>query len=414
MEKCHKCGAPLRGGERTCPRCGAPISGGRFLKEQPKPRRSMLPVWIILAVVLVLAAGIGGFFLLKGSSPEAELAQPPVTEAPTTEPPTEPPTTEPPTEMPTTEPPPVYRNPLNGQILDEPYTGRIFISTISNVPDALPHVGATQADIVFESFVNHSIIRCIGLYTDIASVEKIGSIRSTRPMFNDITQHYDAIIFHAGGSGDTLRDAKERGIDNFNIDAWEIASAGTSIRDDYRRRYIGWEHCLLALGPGIAEYAENNGYRVTQDPDKDYLLRFTDDGTPADGEPAEKINITITERKYKKDTVLNYNPETGTYVLSQYGKVMKDGITEEEETYRNVLVMFTTFSVKDGAYQITEFRNGGTGLFACGGKLIPIQWGCEGDDQPFWFKTMDGEELQLGVGRTYIALTEPESKIVYE
>ena len=39
--------------------------------------------------------------------------------------------TEPETE-PTTVPtePPVYRNPLNGEILEEPYTGRIFAHTI--------------------------------------------------------------------------------------------------------------------------------------------------------------------------------------------------------------------------------------------------------------------------------------------
>ena len=57
---------------------------------------------------------------------------------------------------------------------------------------------------------------------------------------------------------------------------------------------------------------------------------------------------------------------------------------------------------------------GGEGLFACGGKLIPIQWGCDSEDSPFWFKTMDGEELELGVGNTYIAITQPDSKIVYE
>ena len=41
--------------------------------------------------------------------------------------------TEPETE-PTTVPtePPVYRNPLNGEILEEPYTGRIFAHTITN------------------------------------------------------------------------------------------------------------------------------------------------------------------------------------------------------------------------------------------------------------------------------------------
>lgn len=415
MEKCHNCGAPLKAGEKVCPRCCASQSAGRFLREPPKPRRSRAPLWIALAVVLVLIVGIGGFFLLRGSgNRDSQLSQPPVTEPPTTEAlTTEPPTTEPPTEPPTTEPPPVYRNPLNGELLDEPYTGRIFISTISNIPDALPHVSANQADIIFETFVNYSIIRCIGLYSNISQVEQIGSIRSTRLMFNDITEHYGAILFHAGGSSQVLADAKARGIENFSVDTWDAVQAEISVRDEYRRKYIGWEHCLLALGPKMEEYAAAQGYSLEGDPDKDYLLRFNEDGTPEGGEKAESITITITERSNKKDTVLNYNPDTGRYVYSQYGKVMTDGITEEEETYRNIIVMFAQIS-REGMYQVADFCAGGEGLFACGGKLIPIQWGCDGEDQPFWFRTMDGEELELGVGNTYIAITEPDSKIVYE
>lgn len=391
-------------------------SGGRFLKR-PSKRGSLAPLWICLAVALVLLLGIGGFFLLRGGVGNALLAQPETTEPPTTETPTEPPTTEAPseaeTEPPTTEPPPVYRNPLNGELLDEPYTGRIFISTISNVPDALPHVSANQADIIFETFVNYSIIRCIGLYSNISQVEQIGSIRSTRLMFNDITEHYDAILFHAGGSSQVLADAKARGIENFSVDTWDAVQAEISVRDDYRRRNIGWEHCLLALGPKMEEYAAAQGYSLEGDPDKDYLLRFNEDGTPAGGETAEHITITITERSNRKDTVLDYNPETGRYVYSQYGKVMTDGITEEEETYRNIIVMFAQIS-REGMYQVADFCAGGEGLFACGGKLIPIQWGCDSEDSPFWFRTMDGEELELGVGNTYIAITEPDSKIVYE
>lgn len=392
-------------------------SGGRFLREPPKPRRSKAPLIIALGLALVLLLGVGGFFLLRGGVGSALLAQPETTEPPTTETPTEPPTTEAPTEAetepPTTEPPPVYRNPLNGELLDEPYTGRIFISTISNVPDALPHVSANQADIIFETFVNYSIIRCIGLYSNISQVEQIGSIRSTRLMFNDITEHYDAILFHAGGSSQVLADAKARGIENFSVDTWDAVQAEISVRDDYRRRNIGWEHCLLALGPKMEEYAAAQGYSLEGDPDKDYLLRFNEDGTPAGGETAEHITITITERSNRKDTVLDYNPETGRYVYSQYGKVMTDGITEEEETYRNIIVMFAQIS-REGMYQVADFCAGGEGLFACGGKLIPIQWGCDSEDSPFWFRTMDGEELELGVGNTYIAITEPDSKIVYE
>ena len=92
---------------------------------------------------------------------------------------------------------------------------------------------------------------------------------------------------------------------------------------------------------------------------------------------------------------------------------MKDGDTEEVEAYTNVIVMHANISMYS-AWQVVDFCAGGDGYFACGGKLIPIKWGCDAEDQPLWFTTMDGQPLQMGVGNTYIAITEPGSRIVYE
>ena len=281
------------------------------------------------------------------------------------------------------------------------------------MPDAVPHVGAVDADIVFESFVNHSIIRCIGLFTDISEVPRIGSIRSTRIMFNDITEHYDAILFHAGGSSVVLADAKNRGIDNFSVDTWTAYEEGISIRDEDRRRNIGYEHCLLALGPEIERYAAAQGLSIEGDPEKDYQLRFTEDGTPADGEAAGSITFRIWYKSYWKETILEHDPSLGKYVYSQYGKVMEDGDTGEKEAYTNVLIMHANMQMVNG-YQIADFVAGGDGYFACGGKLIPILWGCDGEDQPFWFTTLDGQPLELGVGNTYIAITDSTEGLTYQ
>ena len=88
----------------------------------------------LLLIASLILCGCGA------STPAATEATTALTEAPATEA-TE--TTEAPTE-----PPVVYRNPLNGEVLDEPYTGRIFAVTISNIRDALPlwHYGSGYPD----------------------------------------------------------------------------------------------------------------------------------------------------------------------------------------------------------------------------------------------------------------------------
>ena len=327
-------------------------------------------------------------------------------DAPTAEPTTEP-TTVP------TEPPVVYFNPLNGEVLDAPFDGRIYANTISNIPDALPHVGVNQADILMEMYVNNTIVRCLALFTDIESVEAIGSTRSTRLMFNDIVQHYNAIFSHAGGSSQCIKDANSRGIAHYNLDSLmrqgDPLAQGTAYRDT---EYKYGEHNLFGIGAGIKAYAESQDVMVSGMPEVDYGLRFIEDGTPANGEDAQSITVTITYGKAKKDTTMEYDATLGKYVYYQYGQMMADQITGETEAFENVIIMHTNITM-NGIYHTADFVAGGTGYFACGGKLVPITWTCESEDSPFRFFTQDGEPLNLGMGNSYIAICSPDSPVVW-
>jgi hypothetical protein len=321
--------------------------------------------------------------------------------------------TEAPTTVPTTEPE-VYFDPLNGEILDAPYDGRIYASTISNIPDALPHVGVTKADILVETFVNGSIIRCLALFSDISDVEALGSTRSTRLMFNDIADHYNAVLTHAGGSSQCLRDATGRGLAHYNVDSLmrqaDPLGQVTAYRDKVFRR--GYEHCLFVVGSAVKTYVESQGIQISGMPKTDYGLTFVEDGMPVGGEDAATVDITITYNKYKKNTTMIYDPEVGKYTYNQYGKLMQDQITAETEAFENVVVMEATITA-NGIYQVADFVSGGTGYFACGGRIIPITWTCESERSPFRFFTADGQPLSFGQGNTYIAVTQPGSKVVW-
>ncbi len=332
------------------------------------------------------------------------------TEAPTTEAATEP------TTVPTTEPP-TFVHPLNGSILDAPYTGRIFATTISNVPAALPHVNANKADIIMEMFVNASVVRCLALFSDISAVDAIGSTRSTRPMFNDIAEHYNAVLIHAGGTSTALINASDRGINHYNVDSLmrktdDPLKAGTAYRD---KEYKHGEHNLFVIGSGIVDFVESEGVQVRDLPETDYGFLFTEDGTPAGGEDAHSINLRIKYNSTKKDTTMEYDAETGRYTYWQYGKMMVDQFTEEPETFRNVVMMFSPpMTTMKHSYHITDFLQGGTGYYACGGKIIPITWTCSGDKEPFRFFTESGEPLAFGAGNTYIAISSDAGEVTWK
>ena len=320
------------------------------------------------------------------------------------------PTTEP-TTMPTE--PEVYYNPLNGAILEEPFTGRVFAHTITNTKDAIPHVGVMNADILFEVYASTGVVRDLALFTDIANAGAIGGTRSTRPIFNDIAQHYDAILTHAGGSSIALEDAAGKGLDHYNVDSLDRQGDPLAQETAYRDKEHGRDgtNNLFGYGAGIYAYAEAQGVRLTQDGDKDYYLRFAEDGTPANGAAADEI--TMTFGKNTKTTTMVYDTELGKYVYNQYGKVMQDQITEEVEAFENVIIMQAVTDTWD-VYQITEFTQGGSGFFACGGKLVPILWTCDDHDEPFRFMTLDGQELVLGMGNSYIAILDVSNPIEWK
>ena len=361
----------------------------------------------LIALLLIASLILCGCGASTPAATEATAAPTQAPAAEATEAPTE--TTEAPTE-----PPVVYRNPLNGEVLDEPYTGRIFAVTISNIRDALPHYGTMEADILMEMWVNGSIIRDLALYTDVSKAEAIGSVRSDRLMFNQIVKMYDAVLADAAGSDQVLNDARNTGVNRMTIDTGDSTDYSYRAKDRVFtfKPESKYEHTLFAKGAGLLDFAQKKGFSVTQPADKEYNLHFTEDGTP-EGETANSVNVTFTYRNNKKDTTMVYDESLGKYVYNQYGKAMVVGDTEDPECFTNVIIMLADITRGD-VYYTANFTNGGTGYYANGGKIIPITWGCDGEESPFWFKTADGQDLELGVGNTYMAIAPQDSPVTYE
>ena len=360
-----------------------------------------------IALLLVLSLGLTGCALVP-----ARTTMP--TEAPTTET-TAAPTTEEPTTEPTTEPAPVYTNPLNGQTLDAPYTGRVVAVTISNIHDALPHYGTMGADILMEMWVNGSIIRDLALFSDITKAQEVGSVRSIRPMFSQIVKHYDAVLLDASGSDQALAHASSLGIQHINVDTYDgtAYSYRNMDRDFTFKPASKLEHCLFVKPEGVEALLADRGYATTQPEDKDYGMTFAENGTPEGGKTANTVSVAFTYRNNIKNTSMVYDESLGKYVYNQYDTAMVDGSTGDPECFTNVIVMLADISM-DGIYYTANFTAGGTGYYANGGKIVPITWTTDADDAPFRFFTADGQPLSLGVGNTYIAVAPEGSPVAYE
>lgn len=303
----------------------------------------------------------------------------------------------------------LYRNPLNGEPLEEPWVGRPTAIVINNIKDALPHYGTSAADFIYEGETESGITRMLAIYDVLENLERIGPVRSTRTFFNSVAVSYDAPIIHCGGSKRGRNAGYEDSgntIQNWaHIDATYYESS-YFYRDNDRYKYQGynWEHCLFTSSTLIQKGLLNRELSEPTARSSDFGLQFADT-VSLNGETAN--NITITFRG-GKTTSFTYDADQNCYLSAQYGSDYVDADTGKIVTFRNVIALYTKQWIKsDGEYPRSYYNmtGEGEGLLAIDGKIVPIKWSRESLEDNFSYFLEDGTEVTLAVGHTYVAIT---------
>ncbi len=365
----------------------------------------------ILALLLALS-----LLVLCACAPKQEPTEPPTTAKPTQAP------TPAPTQEPTEDPTPAYTNPLTGEPAESPMYARPYAVTLNNYEAALPMYGVTEAAIVYEAFTEGGMTRCLGLYTDLASVSNLGSIRSARRHFVNLAISYDAIYVHYGKSDiSTDYNGDVAALQYMTVMGWDHMD-GTSrgypyfYESDDTSRPSDGRHFLV--GQRAVDYAVDNKFALTRDEAFDYGLQFDDD-TIIVGQTANTLTAYFNQGgkpgSWTKYSTMNYNKETKRYEWYQFGADNVEGSTGEVISFRNVMVLqVPTRKNTDTNHMILTLEGSGTGYFACNGQLVPIKWSRPSAYDSFTYTLENGTPLTFGVGNTYIALVPTNATIEWE
>lgn len=321
--------------------------------------------------------------------------------------PTEPPEAEsqslPPETLPPT-PEPFYE-PLTGLPCDEDISGvRPVAVVLNNAKAAMPQQGNSQADIIYEVLAEGSVTRMVGIYQHPENVGLIGSVRSARQYFWELSQGHDAVFIHAGGSYE-FYDTKSR-LGLFTVDGvngrYARAGAGMFWRDRERikGKYFAVEHSLLTSGEAIAAMLEKEGVAAHADGYR-YQMPFADNGTPAGGKSAVTVTVPFTG---SKSDVFRYDGDSGLYLAEEFGGPYIDGNDNTQVAVTNLIVVQAECTVMDSYGRIKVDLTSGRGWFACGGKMIPITWEKGSPDQQFRYNMENGSPLTLGRGKSYVCI----------
>ncbi len=304
-------------------------------------------------------------------------------------------------------------NPLTGLPMEEELAGQRPVAVmLNNLKAAMPQLGTSQADIIYEILVEGGITRMLALYQDPSDVELIGSVRSARPYYVELAAGHDAIFLHAGGSTEAYSTISSLGVTS--LDCLKGYEGTLYWRDADRVANNGSVHSVVTSGEAISSLLLTYSVRTEHEEGYTTQLQFASDGTPEGGEQA--LTLTVPFSNYKTG-IFDYDADSGKYLVSQYGAAQVDGNTGEQLAVTNVLLLKTSCSVisGDSAGRMSIALTGeGDGWFACGGRYIPICWSRESATSQLVYTTQSGEALTLGAGNSYICIIPLSSGVTIE
>ena len=355
-------------------------------------KQRVIAILLILLMLLSTLAGCGGTTTEDPGTTE----EPEVIETETLEPEPDP------------EPViPMGENPLTGLPLELEYVNNRPVAVIlNNLYQAMPQLGISQADIIYEFPAEGGITRMLALFQTLKDVDTVGSIRSARPYFLEAALGHDAFLVHAGGSEDAYSNIKQWGINNMD-GVRGNADAKIFWRDATRKKSLGYEHSLVTSGEKIQTYIDGTSWRKEHESGYTYTQVFVEDGTPKNGQVSNYFELYYSSYKTGRFT---YDAESGLYKIVQYGSPHVDGNTGEQLAVTNVLVLETDVSVIPGDAEgrlKVRMTGSGQGTYFCGGTFLPIQWSKKDKNSPYVYTTVEGAPLKFEQGTSYICVMDP-------
>ena len=289
------------------------------------------------------------------------------------------------------------------QVIDLSSNTRPIAIMINNHKTAQPlQTGLNDAYLVYEIVVEGGITRMLAVFKD-ADTTRIGTIRSSRHYFLDYALENDAIYVHYGWSPQAQEDISNLGINNVNgmVDGnpfWRDATLN-----------VPTEHTVFTSITGLNETIKNKGYRTTTE--KDNLLNYS----------VDEIDLSTFSGAIKADEVkIEYSSyQTNSFIYDSSSKLYKkysndverkDYITGETFTAKNIITyQVSNYSIDTYGRQEIDNIGKGEGYYISNGYAVPITWEKTSTSAQTVYRFLDGREITVNDGNTYIQI-QPENK----
>jgi len=283
----------------------------------------------------------------------------------------------------------------------EAYGKRPVAVMVNNIKPAFPQYGIDAADVIFEIPVEGGATRFMAMYGDYTQVPKICSIRSCRGYFPALSEGFDAVYVNWGMMDEVREYTNSLGLTQFDGKYNE----GNLFSRDAERKAAGYssEHTGVFDGTRLVEVMNEKEMRTDiEDGKKDTAFHFVAYGTtttPTGGAcTVANIDFGIAV------ATLTYDEATGTYLKAYNGDPQVDGVTGNQLSFTNVLVLEA--DIKGAANGIHRDVNwhGGEGYYISNGAIQKIKWSKTDEQSRLMLYDENGNELVMNRGKSYIAV----------
>lgn len=310
-------------------------------------------------------------------------------------------------EIPEEEPEPENINYLTGlaDISEEAIGMRPVAVMVSNVSAAMPQYGVSDADIIFEIPVEGGLTRFMALYADYTQVPDICSIRSCRDYFPSISEGFDAFYIHWGMDSSILAHYNALDLDSFN----GMYDDGGIFDRDSSRSSSGYslEHTSMMYGgDALVTAIEEAGMRTELLEEKEgtaFLFNDREESVVPSDEVCSDIYIDFGSAS----AGFTYDTEEMVYYKQFNGSDQVDGVTGLQLSFTNVFVLECTITSRNDSAGHVDVACYGVsdqvGYYISNGAIQEIRWSKADEYSDLIFYDLEGNELSINCGKSYIA-----------
>ena len=305
-------------------------------------------------------------------------------------------------------------DPLTGQELLYPGE-RVAAVTIENTQDDSAQWGMGSAAVVLEALTQSGSAPSLCLvYPSVSSMPVVGPVAPGQDLYWRLLSGQQVIPVQRGCGVYTRNymdyynihavDALEVGRNGFVCDSgWTAAPAwrtsGRLLEEVLKELNIstGMNRAELSASSSDAESGSGST------PVLPALLPQQTEGRLPDADTADALEVTL-DFQGQETTRFRYDPDLATYtMLHPDGSPRTDANTSAPVAFDNLLVLYSSSSLRDDSRTLDYDLTMGGGVWLNGGHLWHITW-TQGTSSTFAFYDADGSPLHIKSGRSYIAL----------